>query len=648
VTTTWQARLRRAFALRDEESSEGLGLFPALCLVSALGLAAVVAAYNCSRFSGPYCGPLRWAGLLLTFCPLALRLLSPAAARRERLGLALALGVMLYLTRVLYSPLEFQFSDELQHLRTARDIVATGRLFNYNHILPISPLYPGLECIAVAISQVCGLSLYASGVLVIGAARIVFVLALFVLYERASGSDYVAGLASMLYMCNPHYLSFASMFIYQSLALPLSALTMLAMVQAGERGDAPRALPRLTFMLGLLAVATTHHLTSHVLLMLLALWALLALAQPWLARLTRIWRRPTAWALGLPLIRRAARWVRARLPEQPPLYRRDARMTWITFLGLTLTLAWIVQMAPATISYLGKPIVEVGAEMVRKITAEAAVGESYSGSGGPRYETLITMASVGVISLALLPGIWWIWRARRDDSLAMTLAVGSLGYYGSLVLRLAGGASELAGRTWPFIFVAVAFTLAQAVVALERMSPIRLRWALRAAEAGAILLIFLAANTGGWPPYWGRLPGPYLVAASERSIEPEGVMAAEWAGEALPPASRMTTDFSNYWLMGAYGGHDPVFGVASIFYRDKLGEEDRKLISYMAVRYAVVDTRLSEALPTRGSYYGGYEGELGDPDKPMSLQALTKFDDEPGVQRIFDSGHIIVYDLARW
>ena len=66
-----------------------------------------------------------------------------------------------------------------------------------------------------------------SALIVIGVARLIMMLALFLLFERLSGSSRVAGLAALVYCASPNFLFWSSQYSYQSLALPLAVLTFL-------------------------------------------------------------------------------------------------------------------------------------------------------------------------------------------------------------------------------------------------------------------------------------------------------------------------------------------------------------------------------------------------------------------------------------
>ncbi|MFN8568878.1 MAG: hypothetical protein U0Z44_15485 [Kouleothrix sp.] len=92
-------------------------------------------------------------------------------------------GLGLYLIKLLRSPLAFTFPDELQHWRTINNILEQGRLFAWNPILPISPLYPGLENATSAIISLSGLPIFPAGALLIGVVRLVLMLSLYLLFE---------------------------------------------------------------------------------------------------------------------------------------------------------------------------------------------------------------------------------------------------------------------------------------------------------------------------------------------------------------------------------------------------------------------------------------------------------------------------------
>jgi len=628
---------------RTAQPSSDWGRLGEFSLLAAIGLFVIALAYNRARMVQPGAAALRWLGVFLICAPLSFRLFSSTAPRRERIGLVLVAGLSIYLLRLLYSPLEFQFADELQHWRTMRDIIETGHLYKLNHILPISPYYPGLESATSAVIDLTGLDIFAGSVAVMASARVLFVLALYLFYERASGSSRIAGIASLLYMTNPHYQSFAAMFIYQSLALPLTALALMGLAHLRSAAHGSRTALRLALLTILVAVIVTHHLTSYIALVFLALWALTSL---FFSEITgvidKLLLAVNRVRLIGPLIHRFLPWDEDQ--HQAERQSRDASLLWSTLLAFTVILSWIAYIAPLTARYLGDPMSEAGMELIRMITADASVDQIYSAPSGPAWERLISFASVGIVSLWLLLGIWRLWRrGHNNDPLAIALGIGALGYHGSIALRLTSSGAEFTARAWPFLFLAVAIGLA--VGANDTAASLRREWMCKWLFPALTVILFAASVTAGWPPAWGRLPGPFLVSASERSIGPEGVEAARWAGSTLSPSNRLATNFTNHILMGAYGGQDPVFGLGAVFFAPEYGADEQEALRYMDVHYLVVDLRLAGSLPLRGVYFDPTEPGANQHVAPMDLAALDKFDGLPQVDRLFDSGNIAVYEV---
>ena len=152
------------------------------------------------------------------------------------MGLVTVFTVAEYLVTICYSPLQFEYADELSHWRTTVNILHTGQLFTRNYVLPISPHYPGLEELTSALVSITRLPVFTCGLIVAGVAHLLFVYLLYLLYLRISGgSSRIAGIAVLCYASNSHFFSFDSMFIYQTLALPFFALTLLAAWQLASR-----------------------------------------------------------------------------------------------------------------------------------------------------------------------------------------------------------------------------------------------------------------------------------------------------------------------------------------------------------------------------------------------------------------------------
>jgi hypothetical protein len=484
-----------------------------MSLIIIDGLIVVSLADTAAREQAAWAEPLFWLGLLLLYAPVAARLTSASISRTESLGLIALLGVALYVVKVLHSPLNFTHHDEFIHWRTVDDIVTTGRLFSPNPLLPISARYPALELVTAAAMSLTGLPPFEAGVLIVGLARLVFVVALWLVFEQVSGSVQIAGLATLIYMANPIFLFFNAMFKYETMALPLAALIVYLLL-CRQRDPARSRVYTLAVGVLLLALVTTHHLTAFILSAFLGLWTL------------------TAW------------YTRRGATERGP--------SDMFVLSLALNIVWAILFADMLTSYIGPLLTRAATSVVQMLSGDpGARRELFVGDKGsnPLWERVVGLASAGLIVAGLPFGLLEIWRRYRDNALAVALGVAAVGYPASLALRLSGGSWEVGYRTAEFLFVAVGF-----VVALGVAAGLNGRWhgirGLLFVVAASV--VFVGGIVNGWTSVW-RLPGPYLPAQDTRSVEQQGIAAAEWTRDYLGPNNIIGADRTNGLLLTTYG-----------------------------------------------------------------------------------------------
>ena len=280
----------------SKERMLGLGRLPEIVLLGSIGMLMVALAFTGSQAGAASAELIYWIGLLLMILPVSYRMVGEAVSRQERIGLIVFLGIGLYLVKVMHSPFMFTYSDELLHYHNADNILQSGRLFGWNSILPVSADYPGLEIVTAALSTLSGLSIYQVGLVIIGVARLVILLALFLFFEKVSRSGRVAGLAVLIYAANPNFLYWSAQFSYESLALPLAVLLIFALAWRERVKDNRLQRSLMVLILALTAaIVVTHHVTSYMLIVfLLAISVLIS-----------IWHRfnmgehANTWALAL-------------------------------------------------------------------------------------------------------------------------------------------------------------------------------------------------------------------------------------------------------------------------------------------------------------------------------------------------------------
>ncbi len=591
------------------------GWLPMLTLTSAWGILSVVYAFTTLRYFTIDVTIFFWLGLLLIFVPPMVRLISPAASRFERIGLLCVVGICFYLVNVLDTPFAFIGHDPLLHTRTADDITSSGHLFTENPLLPASPFYPGLEIVTNALSTLSGLSTHDAGIIVLGMGRLVIILSLFLFYELVTKSPRIAGIATMIYMTNPHFLFFDAQFSYESLALPLATLVLFAMARHATVKNGSRWMMLVAWII-LGAVVVTPHMTDYVLDGFFILWTLMSIVQ-----------------------------------HPARLLQSDLAKT--ALFGIIISVAWVNLPGNPVVSYLSSYFASAfdnlkqvlnGASSARPLFA------NYAGQPTPLWERIMAASSVVIITLCLPFGLLCLWRRYRYHALAGALGIASLFYPISHAFRLTTFGSEISDRAAAFLFIPLGCVLA---IFITQFWPTRRLDRKRTSFiVSALSVMLLGGVVLGEGQPWQIFPGPYLVAADSRSIEPEGINAAIWAPSYLGPNNRIATDRVNGLLMSAYGYQRIVTALADnvdespVFFSSTLGPHELSIQQDGKIRYLVVDQRLSTGLPYLGFYFEPGEPGAFEHTVPIPLEALTKFNTRPQINRVFDSGDIIIYDVG--
>ncbi len=208
-----------------------LGMLPVLALCMAGGLLLVALAGAGARAGDSWAEPLFWAGLSILSVPVFARLIGTRASDQERVWLVLLFSTALYAIKVLHSPAGFTLPDEFIHAHNVDEAVQNHRLFGENSIQPVSTLYPGLASATSALVSLSGLSDFTAGLLMSATARLILLLAMFLIIQHVSMSARVAGIVAALYTANPNFLFYSAEFGYEQVALPLAALVIYAVVR---------------------------------------------------------------------------------------------------------------------------------------------------------------------------------------------------------------------------------------------------------------------------------------------------------------------------------------------------------------------------------------------------------------------------------
>ena len=217
--------------------------------------------------------PLFLCAISLLFAACAWRLTSAHAARRERVWVSLVLGLGLLASYVMHHPLQLDGFDELAHVGTLTRLLDSHTLFPTNSILPVSPYYPGLELATAATRWLTGLPLVVDQLIVLAAVRVVLVLVVFLVVERACHSSRAGGIGVLAYAASPQFYGFDAQYAYETIALAFAvAVVYLLFVSI----DAARPKIGRSFVLALGcvgAVVFSHHVTGWFTVGFLVVWA---------------------------------------------------------------------------------------------------------------------------------------------------------------------------------------------------------------------------------------------------------------------------------------------------------------------------------------------------------------------------------------
>jgi hypothetical protein len=585
------------------------GYLAPIALAAGIGLLVCSLANTLSR-EGMDPSLLYWAGILLIALPIFWRLTSREASPGERLALVCLLGISLYLVKVVRDAPLFTFSDELVHAFNADQIANHHHLFRYNPILPVTPNYPGLEGATSALMGLTGLSSYGAGIVIVGAARLSLMLALFLLFSRIGGSARTAGLAAAIYVGNFNFLFWGAQFSYESIALPLFVVLLMAVA---ERDASPREWARdwaVPIVLGIAAIVVTHHLTSYAVAVFLALLAMVYWG------LRRDWSWPNPWRYAI--------------------------------LAAVLAIGWLVLVADSTFGYLGPVIEEAFEAIFNTASGEAPPRGLFQGKGAsipstPLLARGIALLAVALLAAAVLFGLLRFWRRYRKQPFPLIFAAASIVFFGTLLLRLAPAAWETGNRLSEYLFVGLAFIAA--LSGLQDWRPSKWPWLGRASLTAALGVVLVGGAIAGWP--WDlQLSAPIRASAEGRTISSGPLALAEWAKRNIPAGERFgatTGDARMLMVPGervAFAGKTP--DIQDLLEETSLSDWELPLLRRENIRYVVTDRREISADATRGYSFS----IRGDEAPRTPLASVTKFADLPGAKRIYSSGDISVYDLG--
>lgn len=653
VLGTW--RVRRLPEVEQEWAASALveeswGWFPALTLVNALGLLLIAFANSgalAMRWGAEF---LFWAGLLLMVIPSAVRLVRLDLARRERVAIVAGLGLGLYLVKILHSPFAFTYSDEFLHFFNTNQILQNGVLFTDNPVLPASPLFPGMALITAALASVTGLPVFVAGLIIIGVARLLLLLAFYLFVEQVSCSPRVAALATLFYMGHSNFLFWSVQFSYESLSLPL-ALGVLYMVARREGITERRHYLGLSLLalLGISAIVITHHLTSYIMAAFLLVWSLFA-QMGLLQRMNTLFSGRNSNFTD-ENITKFTNWLQSLQNDETQTDGAEQPVKGpqgLAIFALIAALTWLVYVAIFTINYLS-PVLSKGIVAVLELIWGEGQGRalfvSSAGYTAPLWEQVVGIGAV-ILSLLALPwGIAQIWQRARLNTPAFLLSVAGVSYFAVLGLRLTTASWEIGNRASAYLFMGLAFILAMAVERLWHSR--RQTWQGQFLFAAGLAVIFTGGVIAGWQPQL-RLSQPYRVATTQQSVETQGLAVAQWMQSTLGPQHTVAADEANGRYVLAYGEQYPYVGrypfVQDILLNPALSPWQLAAMQQWDLDYVLVDRRRI-AWDNMAGYFFDRKGARPE-EQWLPAEVYEKYEHQATVSRVMDSGDIVIYDVG--
>ncbi len=598
----------------QKEARKGI---PDALLVVATGIFLVALAYARSRESLGFASPLFWTGQILIFAFVVFRVLNPSTSPREREFLVLLYAGAQSVIRWAYSPVMFQWCDELQHLGSLLNVLRTHHLFHTNHDLPISPLYPGMENVTAELAQVSSASPFVAGIVIASASHLLLAAAVLLLFREVFKSSRVACIGVILYLLSPQIHYFDTSFIYENVALPFLALSIFFSIRFATHQR--RRYQSFAGLLACVAIAVmTHHSTA---LATIGILAGIALA-------TSLFGSTRDLAGSLAICAASAALVVA---------------------------CWMVFVAPETADYLGGagPQILNGLAQLGKADGKAALPTSLS---IPLVDRLCNPGGVALMLVLLAVSVRLARPLPPLQRLFICMAPGL--YALMIVIRLFVGsppngehpdAAELAIRSLTYFSLFTALAVAVVLDRLVSTAAARhgksVRRSSRFVGATTIAVVLLLHSiTTGLPQWWQRLPRSFLVDGYVSGIDNVGKARGEWAATNLQAGARYFGDLTSLVLVSSLSQLDPISGPGSLYDTTRLTPEDSALIGGLLATYLDVDTRMAQQAPIT-HYLFKADVMHGTRDAPLYEASLTKFDNLAGISRIYDSGYDHFYDL---
>ena len=594
--------------------SQAWSRIPWLGLLAGIGLLGQLY-MQASQTDVPLLFERFWLGMFLFYAPAFWRLLSSQPSRSERITLLVGIALFSYVPKLFRCPYYFCYSDELTWWRGVQNLLMGSPVVSDNILGLIQGNFPGLPLLTIVLQKAGGLSTFEAGLLIMGLMRVLTILTIFLLGEKIFQSSKVGAAAALVYGANANFLFFSSQFSYESLAFPL-VLVILLFLQYLVNGDAERSgnAWRLVILACIAAIVITHHLATYMLIAILILMVVAARLLP--------------------------RFI------QPKALRQ---LVGITSFAIVAGIGWLWISNTDVVEYLGDPITR-GIEQV----ASLKIRRLFSGITLPWYEIGSGYAAAILVGLLAMLGAYLIIRHKQRLNSAQMglLSFGSLYILTSPMVLTTWGA-ESGRRSWVYSFIGISLLAGFALDWITSSDFIRFRQNRRLGQFSATLAlcILLLGGIASSTSISYRFPGAYLQNSDARSYTPEIIDAAQWLFNQVGPDQRVLGDRTTERIFGSYGLQEPaMYGGPrpwEVYFPVSWTPQALDWLEDANAPFVVVDERMAELPPQMDFRFQRNEPTNAFSSQPIPVQAVQKFDQLPGLDRIYDSGNIHIYFINR-
>jgi hypothetical protein len=552
-----------------------------------------------------------WIGLILCF----LSVIAIGGNRKsnslKRVFALLLLGCALYLPVFLRNPESPIFQDELFHFQSLELMKDLGTSHIPITFFPIAGDYPGLEYVGLATLYTTQLSIDAIvRFLPLGLHLIMPVLA-FYAYLALGLESSTAFYASLFYIANVGYFFFFSTFSYGTLGIVLFLFIVLLSLEKNRREKGKAFNITSLLLLSIPSIVIVHHVSSAMAVIFLIILALFSY-----------------------------------------ISKRRSLATNLAIYSIILWFTWLIYRATLSVSYLYGNLEPRIATILNFILREQIrTHQLFLNSPLPTPERIIAYLYPVLFFSLCAVSFWNIVYRKKYLYHHPDLFTGyiTLAIFGPLLWFILGpfiisDSAEIVYRISPYLFLGVGFYSALFIC----------EWSQKSGNLRQLILIFvtLVVLSGGiiiGDNQAGRFKSTEInTAGGPEVITADIIHAADWLGNKYGRLNVTVGDLMSSVAFSSFGMQRTDINENWIpFYTDDLATA-QKFMNEKKIDYIVVDLRDSQ-FPPRYRYYFNqqeiYNMGLQNPflDKAFPLYLLKKFDNIPGLLRIYDNGDIVIY-----